>query len=34
VAYRVLREHPGDRRDERIEQDTLPAAKVVHYFSA
>ena len=31
VAYRVLREHPGDR-SMNLEQDTLPASKVVHYF--
>jgi lambda family phage portal protein len=31
VAYRVLREHPGDR-SMNLGQDTLPASKVVHYF--
>jgi capsid protein len=31
VAYRVLREHPGDR-PMNLEQDTLPASKVVHYY--
>jgi capsid protein len=31
VAYRVLKEHPGDR-SLNLEQETLPASKVVHYF--
>ena len=31
VAYRVLKEHPGDR-SLNLEQETLPASKMVHYF--